>query len=531
MSAQRKRIQLLPEHLINQIKAGEVIDRPASLLKEILENAIDAESTQLNLHIVDNGLGLIALEDNGKGMDRDDLPLAFARHATSKLEKFEDLYALQSYGFRGEALASVASIARITCSSTPREDLTRGGKILIEGGEEKSLVPFSASSSGTALYIKDLFYNTPARLKFIKSKVAEKNSLKRILQAFILAHPQVAFSLRFDDKEKQMYPSVSSLKERVQALLVSKGKEESLVHFEESYERYKLEGFLIPSEHAQGNNNFLFINKRLFVDKGLHQALTNHLEQLRPGIHFQYALFLDAPADEIDVNVHPGKIEVKFFKSGAVYALLSASLKKNFKREEVSSNPSALHSPLEENRFESRPFSSQSSYIQKEQEAQNSNWKLLANIFPSFQLLQIEEDFFIFDAWAFSTYIFTNEVLTNSPLKEDEVIPLLVSEPYRADKKTDLNKLKDLGFELDKLSEETLVLRTIPEALRLLPYRRFVEELLASGKVESIIDWPITQNYFLQESQLNIMLKDQNKWQNKKILLPLTAEEIKKLFR
>ncbi len=531
MSAQRKRIQLLPEHLINQIKAGEVIDRPASLLKEILENALDAESTQLNLHIVENGLGLIALEDNGKGMDRDDLPLAFARHATSKLEKFEDLYSLHSYGFRGEALASVASIARVTCSSVPREDLTRGGKIFIEGGEEKSLVPFSASSSGTALYIKDLFYNTPARLKFIKSKVAEKNSLKRILQAFILTHPQVAFSLRFDDKEKQSYPAVPSFKERVSSLLVSKGKEESLIHFNESYEGYRLEGFLIPSECAQGNNHFLFINKRLFVDKGLHQALVNHLEQLRPGIHFQYALFLEAPADEIDVNVHPGKIEVKFFKAGAVYSLLSASLKKNFKREERAIIPSETSSHIGGTGIDSRPFSSQSTYIQKEQEAQNYNWKLLANIFPSFQLLQIEEDFYIFDAWTFSTWIFENEVLPKAPLKEDEIIPLLVSEPYRAEKKTNWERLKNIGFELDKLSEETLVLRTIPEALRLLPYRRFVEELLSSGKTEGISTWSVTQNFFLQESQLNHMLKDWIKWQDKKILLSLTGEELKKLFR
>lgn len=531
MSAQRKRIQLLPEHLINQIKAGEVIDRPASLLKEILENALDAESTQLNLHIVDNGLGLIALEDNGKGMDRDDLPLAFARHATSKLDKFEDLYALQSYGFRGEALASVASIARVTCSSVPREDLSRGGKILIEGGEEKNLVPFSASQSGTALYIKDLFYNTPARLKFIKSKVAEKNSLKRILQAYILAHPQVAYSLRFDDKDKQSYPAVSTLKERVSSLLISKGKEEHLIHFDENYEGYRLEGFLLPSEYAQGNNNFLFINKRLFVDKGLHQALMNHLEQLRPGMHFQYALFLEAPADEIDVNVHPGKIEVKFFKAGAVYSLLSASLKKNFKKEERGISPSEMTNHTTGAGIDSRPFSSQSSYIQKEQEAQQYNWKLLANIFPSFQLVQIEEDFYIFDAWSFSTWIFNNEVLPKAPLKEDDIIPLLVSEPYHAEKKTDWEKLKNFGFELDKLSEETLVLRTIPEALRLLPYRRFVEELLTSGKTESISEWSVTQNYFLQESQLNHMLKDFIKWQDHKILLPLTGEELKKLFR
>lgn len=533
MSEKRKRIQLLPEHLINQIKAGEVIDRPASLLKEILENSLDAESTQIQLHLVENGLNLIALEDNGKGMSLDDLPLAFARHATSKLDKFEDLYSLSSFGFRGEALASIASIARINCSSAPREDLSLGGKILIEGGEEKSLVPYTNSQSGTSLYIKDLFYNTPARLKFIKSKVAEKNSIKRILHSFLLAHPQVNFSLRFDDKEKQFFPKASSLKERVVNVLVSKGKEEDVINFEESYEGYTLKAFFIPSESALTNNNYLFINKRFFIDKGLHQALMGNLEQLRPGQSYHYACFLEAPADEIDVNVHPSKTEVKFFKSGIVYSLLSASLKKHFKKE---TSPSPLFEEASPFYSDSHPqqnetsFSPHSTYIQKEQEAQAYTWKLLGSIPLHYQLIQTEDQFYLLNVWAYVCQVFRDDVLNKLPLKEDHIIPLLVSEPYKAQAQINLEALKELGFELDKLSEETLVLRTIPEALRRLPYRRFVQELLNTKDPNQLEQRSLQESFYLFENQLSPLMSQKEHWLKNKVLLPLNEEQLKKIF-
>ncbi len=533
MTAQRRRIQLLPEHLINQIKAGEVIDRPASLLKEILENSLDAESNQISLHLIDNGLTLIALEDNGKGMTIDDLPFAFARHATSKLEKFEDLYALHSFGFRGEALASIASIARITCSSVPREQLSQGGKILIEGGEEKSLVPHSDSRSGTSLYIKDLFFNTPVRLKFIKSKVAEKNSIKRILTSFLLAHPQVSFSLRFDDKEKQVYPLASTLQERVASVLASKGAQNSLLAFEESYEGYKLQAFFIPSDKTQANNNYLFVNKRFFVDKGIHQALSQHLEQLRPGEHYTYALFLEAPCDEIDVNVHPGKIEVKFFKAGAVFSLISATLKKNFKRtERPTTNPSTLNSPHKSDITHN--FSPNSTFFQREQSLHENSWKLIANIAPCYQLFLIENQPYLFNAWQFACMIFEEQVLNLSPLKEENIIPLLVSEPYPHKTQLPLDSYKQWGMELDLLSSETFVLRTIPEALRRLPYRRFIEELIYYGKedcsFEKIKALKLQADFFLQESHLTFLLSELEKWQKRKIVLPLKEEQLRQLF-
>lgn len=175
------RIHLLPEHLVDQIKAGEVIERPANLIKEILENSLDAEAKNISIHLVGGGMELIALEDDGRGMSFADLPYAFCRHATSKIDKFEDLYNLGSYGFRGEALASIASIARVTCVSHPSDPAIAGGRIVINAGETQSHQSLESDQQGTSLFIKDLFYNTPARLKFIKSMTSEKNALRRTL--------------------------------------------------------------------------------------------------------------------------------------------------------------------------------------------------------------------------------------------------------------------------------------------------------------------------------------------------------------
>ncbi len=198
-------IELLPAHIIDQIKAGEVLERPAALLKELIENSIDAGSSEIHIQIIDNGLTLLSIEDNGCGMNFDNLPKAFLRHATSKLKNFEDLYQLQTFGFRGEALASVASSARVTCISQPENLTESGGKIIINGGHQELLTPQKQGQKGTSLYIKDLFFNTPVRLKFIKSKTSEKAHLKKMIYSFIFSHPEIIFSVKFDDKEKEIY--------------------------------------------------------------------------------------------------------------------------------------------------------------------------------------------------------------------------------------------------------------------------------------------------------------------------------------
>jgi len=204
------KIDFLPEHLIDQIKAGEVIERPGSLIKEILENTVDAGSKKIELIIRNNGLDLISLKDDGHGMRFDDLPLAFSRHATSKIKRFEDLYSLNSFGFRGEALASIASISRLQCISFTGAE-NDGSEIRIEGGHtilhERRKNP--GQGHGTELVIQDMFFNTPARLKFIQSQQAEKQFIRRIIYAFILSHPEIEFQVKVDDEEKEIFQPCS----------------------------------------------------------------------------------------------------------------------------------------------------------------------------------------------------------------------------------------------------------------------------------------------------------------------------------
>ena len=194
------KIKLLDEHLINQIKAGEVIESPSAMLKELIENAIDAGSTSIQISLKNNGIELLEIKDNGEGISYDELPLAFSRHATSKIENFGDIYNIYSYGFRGEALASIASVSKVSCISFVKANQKlSGGKIEFEGGQLLSHSVLSRQGVGTLISVKDLFYNTPARKKFLKSSRVIKNSILKVLYSFILTRSDIKFQFSFDD--------------------------------------------------------------------------------------------------------------------------------------------------------------------------------------------------------------------------------------------------------------------------------------------------------------------------------------------
>ena len=329
---QRHPIKLLPEHLIDQIKAGEVIERPAMVIKELVENALDAGASELNIHIINNGLDLIAVEDNGWGMSPEDLPTAFCRHATSKLERFEHLYQLLTYGFRGEALASIAAISRTRCLSAPAENPQDGGKFDINGGKQEPVLPWPSEKGGTSLYVKDLFYNTPARLKFIKSSISEKLALKRTLTSLMLANPHVSFSIKWDDKERQYYPAVDpdKLRERVAGLFFNNNEKVNLLlPFAQEYGSLKVQGFLstTSSRGNTGKSHYILANGRTIHDPQIHRIVLNKTESLWPmGEKGHYFLRIEVPEEDIDVNIHPNKTQVKFFQTAEVLALISSAL-------------------------------------------------------------------------------------------------------------------------------------------------------------------------------------------------------------
>jgi len=321
-------ITLLPDHVANQIAAGEVIQRPASAVKELMENAIDAGATDVKLIIKDSGKTLIQVIDNGSGMNEVDARMCFERHATSKISSAEDLFALTTKGFRGEALASIAAIAQVELK-TKKHDAELGIKLTIEGSEFKGQ-EVCTCSNGTSFSIKNLFFNVPARRNFLKSDRAE---YKYILDEFIriaLAHPSISFSLINNEKEQYLLPK-ESLRQRLVSLYGRKYNPR-LVPVEEKTHIVNITGFVCKPEFAKKSRGeqFFFVNDRFIKSSYMNHAVLNAMEGLLQGDqHPSYFLFLDIDPSKIDVNIHPTKTEIKFEDERSVYAILRSALKRS----------------------------------------------------------------------------------------------------------------------------------------------------------------------------------------------------------
>ena len=319
-------IQLLPDHVANQIAAGEVVQRPASVVKELLENAIDANATSIKLIIKDAGKTLIQVIDNGKGMSRTDARLSFERHATSKIKQAEDLFNLQTKGFRGEALASIAAIAHVDLK-TKQDNAELGTFIKIEGSKIISQENIG-TTTGTSIAVKNLFYNIPARRNFLKSNTIETRHIVNEFQRVALAHPSIAFS--FYHNENEIYNLLSSnLRKRIVAIL-GKKTNEKLVPIKEATDIVEITGYVAKPEFAKKKRGeqFFFVNDRFIKNAYLNHAVTSAFESLLSGGYYPtYFLYLKVPAKSIDINIHPTKTEIKFEDEKTLYAILRSTVK------------------------------------------------------------------------------------------------------------------------------------------------------------------------------------------------------------
>ncbi len=321
-------IKLLPEHVANQIAAGEVIQRPASVVKELLENAIDAGSTQITLLIKEGGKTLIQVIDNGKGMSASDARMCWERHATSKISAAEDIFNIRTMGFRGEALASIASIAQVELKTKRAED-TVGTLIQIEASEVKKQESF-AGVTGTSLTIKNLFFNIPARRNFLKSNPVETRHIMDEFTRVSLANPEIAFSMYNNDSEVYVLPA-GTLQQRIQNLFGYKSPEQILPVDEETT-IVSIQGFVGKPEYSKKTRGeqFFFVNKRFIKDPYLNHAVASCYENLMPKDQFPfYVLHIDIDPSHIDVNVHPTKTEIKFEDERSVYQIVRAVAKKS----------------------------------------------------------------------------------------------------------------------------------------------------------------------------------------------------------
>ncbi len=319
-------IQLLPDHVANQIAAGEVVQRPASVVKELLENAIDANATTITLLLKGAGKTLIQVIDNGKGMSNTDARLSFERHATSKIKDAQDLFNLQTKGFRGEALASIAAIAHVELK-TKQENQELGTSIKIEGSDIVSQEVVS-TAKGTSIAVKNLFYNIPARRNFLKSDTVETRHIIDEFQRVALAHPMISFSLYHNDNEVYHLKESNSRK-RIVSMFGAKTNEK-LVPLDEQTDIITIKGFIAKPEFSKRKRGeqFFFVNNRFIKSSYLNHAVNNAFEGLlEQGTHPTYFIYFEVPPNSIDINIHPTKTEIKFDNEKALYAILRATVK------------------------------------------------------------------------------------------------------------------------------------------------------------------------------------------------------------
>lgn len=326
------RIKPLPQHLANQIAAGEVIERPASVLKELIENSIDAGASHIDIDIENGGMGLIRVRDNGCGIVKEDLALAVLRHATSKIQQTNDLFAIETLGFRGEALASMSSISKMKISSHAQGEL-QAWELNITQDLSDEPVPCS-HPVGTSITLRDLFYNIPARRKFLKSAKTEWYHLYEVFKRFVLSHPNVGFVIKHNGKRHKLFAKVDTIA-NLAGRIKSICNAGFLVHshyIEMQYENMILKGWvgLLPATRRYADQQYFFLNHRTVKDKLISHAIKQAYHQSfsnLEGLYPSYVLFLEVAAENIDVNVHPTKHEVRFQQSTMVHDFIEKCIK------------------------------------------------------------------------------------------------------------------------------------------------------------------------------------------------------------
>ncbi|MFY9612355.1 MAG: DNA mismatch repair endonuclease MutL [Tissierellaceae bacterium] len=325
------KIRVLDDLTIQKIAAGEVIERPASVVKELIENSIDANSDNIVVEIKNGGKSLIRISDNGDGILEEDLALAFKKHSTSKLRSIEDIFTIMSLGFRGEALSSIASVARVEVL-TRTEGSNAGLQALVEEGEIISL-DVVGSPKGTTMIVRDLFYNLPVRKKFLKSDLSEGNYVSDIVNKLALGNPDISFKFIRDHKTVLQTSQSNSLLDNIYSIL-GKDTAKSLIPLEYKDSRIKVKGYISNSNLYRGNRNhqYLYINGRYVVDYPLAKVIENQYRTMIPQNRFPvFILYLEIDPLEVDVNIHPTKQEIKFSNSDFVYGKISNLVKETLR--------------------------------------------------------------------------------------------------------------------------------------------------------------------------------------------------------
>ncbi|MBP6104432.1 MAG: DNA mismatch repair endonuclease MutL [Gammaproteobacteria bacterium] len=332
------RIHRLTPALANHIAAGEVVERPASVLKELLENSLDAGSTHIDVHIEGGGIGLIRVQDNGAGICKDDLSLALAQHATSKIHQLSDLDGIASYGFRGEALASIAAVSQLRLSSwVPGQ--AQGWTISVEGRSAESVITPAPTQAGTCIEVRHLFYNTPARRRFLRSEKTESLYVEEVFKRVVLSRPLVSFSLTQNNGVRKRYPAAPAQAAHARRVGLIGGQRfiQAAAYLEAEVHGFKLCGYVGSSAamRSHADLQYFYVNNRIVRDKIINHAIRQaYGDRIPPGRHPAYVLYFDVDLQAVDVNVHPTKHEVRFRDARSVHDFLVYALEEGLKKAE-----------------------------------------------------------------------------------------------------------------------------------------------------------------------------------------------------
>lgn len=537
-------IQLLPDAVANQIAAGEVIQRPASAVKELLENAIDAQADNISLVIKDAGKALIQVNDNGIGMSDTDARLSFERHATSKIKSSADLFKIDTKGFRGEALASIAAIAHVELK-TKKEDNELGTKIIVEASEVKEQEPCS-TSKGTSFSMKNLFYNVPARRNFLKSNAVEIKHIIDEFQRVALVHSEISFSM-YNNGNEVFNLNKGTFRQRIVAMFGDKYNQK-LVPVSENTDLVSIEGFVSKPEFAKKTRGeqFFFVNNRFIKNAYLNHAVQNAFDQLLSKDQFpSYFLKLTIDPAKIDINIHPTKTEIKFEDERSIYAIIRTTIKQALGKHNISptldfEQESSFKVPLFNkstdsiktptirvtpgyNPFETKKeapsikrqptdnweslyssFEKDSADIihhttppKEEQQVISSNWdnvdndevQTLLQLHNKYILTQLKSGFLIIDQQRAHERILFEEFSKNLEEGKGSTQQLLFPETVdftNAD--TELMneiiaEIKTLGFELDKVGRNSFVISGMPAELKEQNIKKTLENLLEQFKL------------------------------------------------
>jgi len=487
-----KRIHALPLHLANQIAAGEVIERPASVVKELVENSIDAGATQITIDIEGAGSHLIRIRDNGFGIHQDDLPLALSRHATSKLHSSEQLSHISSLGFRGEALPSITSISQLTITSR-QTDSEYAWQI---NGLNNAISPAS-HPEGTTIEVRDLFFNLPARRHFLRSNKTEQHHILTTLQRLALSQFEVGFNCKLSDNQQLKLPSAKTEIQRQQRLAKVCGKQfiEHSIFLQQDYNDVSLQGWIIKTEahRAQTDVQHFFINGRVIRDKVINHAIRQaYGDSIPAGRQTAYVLYLTLPLDRVDINVHPTKHEVRFRDARLIHGLITTALQE------------ALSQSSHDERIESEQKSHQTkqaeiviNIAEQAQHYPTENIDTKTTLTPSsfgpiisllhqrYAITQSEQGTILLDLQHAERQLRRLQLLQAIKTKTLRSRPILV--PIKLQLESELitiaqhksELLESFGIEL-QTTPEYLIIKRIPSLFAQVEIKQFISDILAS---------------------------------------------------